>query len=98
MALVALFLTFWQPLKKIYWNCSESGALSSKLEVVGALEPDDLSKPYRLRPALRGVIPARCTGRLRRRIDCGLCHADGLLRRCRGGQSGFALSGILIVR
>src|SRR6266568_1819021 len=65
MALVALFLTFWQPLKKIYWNCSESGALSSKLEVVGPLEPDDLSKPiaYGQRFAVSSQPAARaCCG------------------------------------
>src|SRR6266852_5740942 len=98
MALVALFLTFWQPLKKIYWNCSESGALSKQARSCWSLGAGRSFEAYRLRPALRGVIPARCTGRLRRRIDCGLRHAYGLLWRSRGGQSGLALSGILIVR
>ncbi len=74
MALVALFLTFWQPLKKIYWNCSESGALSSKLEVVGPLEPDDLSKPiaYGQRFAVSSQPAARAGCGVALTADCAM--------------------------
>src|SRR5207245_8803626 len=89
MALVALFLTFWQPLKKIYWNCSESGALSSKLEVVGPLEPDDLSKPiaYGQRFAVSSQPAARA--------GCGVAlTADCAMRMGCWGVAGGAKGGV----
>src|SRR3989440_11285431 len=97
LALAALFLTFCAFEENLLELLRKRGALE-QARSCWSLGAGRSFEAYRLRPALRGVIPARCTGRLRRRIDCGLRHAYGLLRRSRGGQSGRALSGILIVR
>src|SRR5256712_2963927 len=97
LALAALFLTFCAFEENLLELLGKRGVIE-QARSCWCPEAGRSFEAYRLRPALRGVIPARCTGRLRRRIDCGLRHADGLLRRCRGGQSGVALSGILIVR
>src|SRR2546429_4118498 len=73
LALAALFLTF-APLKRTYWNCSESGVLSSKLEAVGALKPDDLSKPiaYGQRFAVSSQPAARAGCGVALTADCAM--------------------------
>src|SRR2546429_9816843 len=97
LALAALFLTFCAFEENLLELLGKRGVIE-QARSCWCPEAGRSFEAYRLRPALRGVIPARCTGRLRRRIDCGLGPADGLLRGGPGGQSGFALSGILIVR
>src|SRR6266513_716527 len=98
MALVALFLHLLAAFEENLLELLRKRGALEQARSCWSLGAGRSFEAYRLRPALRGVIPARCTGRLRRRIDCGLRHAYGLLRRSRGGQSGLALSGILIVR
>src|SRR5207237_2606111 len=97
LALAALFLTFCAFEENLLELLGKRGVIE-QARSCWCPEAGRSFEAYRLRPALRGVIPARCTGRLRRRTDCGRAHGGGLLRCCLGGQCGVSISGNCICR
>src|SRR3989442_15619142 len=97
LALAALFLTFCAFEENLLELLGKRGVIE-QARSCWCPEAGRSFEAYRLRPALRGVIPTRCTGPLPRRIYCGPRHAGGLLPRCPGGPKGVCPRGILIRR
>src|SRR2546428_12725471 len=98
MALVALFLHLLAAFEENLLELLRKRGALEQARSCWSLGAGRSFEAYRLRPGLRGVIPARCTGRLRRCIYNGLRHAYGVLRRRRGGQRWAGPSGILFLR
>src|SRR5438876_5969020 len=89
LALAALFLTFCAFEENLLELLGKRGVIE-QARSCWCPEAGRSFEAFRLRQGLRGVILARCTARLRARIDWGLGPGEGLMGGCRGGQSGFA--------